>query len=270
MINDRKVSLSITSSKRLPLLKRVLRAFAVFCNDIEDIDDVIFFDDSSSQQEKSEMESLIRELFPTKNIIIEHFYPDSFTDSYRHSRILNRWREVLVETGSNYCFHLEDDYLFVDFFDLETGVHVLNLNDECGYVGYFQSYKKFPQEFQPKIFKINETRFWEWIYKTELPINEHLFIDDVGAIQTLNNNGDFWMMYINWPHFSLRPGIHDVKKLLSIGEFSTNYDTNTMRTELEFAIRWSKKFKTLCHEKFMVINLAWDANQSSYTLNESN
>jgi hypothetical protein len=248
------------------MLKRVLKAFVVFCKDIELIDNIIFFDDSSSVEDKKEMEDLLLQLFPSKNLIIEHFYPDSFTDSYRHSRILNRWREILIETNTDYCFHLEDDYMFVDFFDLNTGVRVLNFNEDCGYVGYFQSYKNFPDEFQPRIFKINDIRFWEWIYIPSLPINENLFQDETGAIQALNGE-DYWMMYINWPHFSLRPGIHDVKKLLTVGEFSVNYDTNTMRTELEFAIRWSKKFKTLCHEKFMVINLAWDESQSSYTLN---
>ena len=204
-----------------------------------------------------------------KKIIIEHFYANSFPDTYRHSRILNRWREILVETNTDYCFHLEDDYLFVDFFDIEDGIRVLNFNDDCAYVSYFQSYKKFPKEYKPKTFYINNICFWEWIYNPELPLNVNLFNDESAAIQSLNGD-DFWMMYINWPHFSLRPGIHNVEKLLSIGEFSTNYDINNMRTELEFAIRWSKKWKTYCHEKFMVINLAWDESQSSYTLNNCN
>lgn len=266
MVGNKKISLSITSCKRLPLLKRVLRAFVVFCEDIDIIDNIIFFDDSSSSEDKKEMELLLSELFPNKKIVIQHFYPNSFPDSYRHSRILNRWREVLVETETDYCFHLEDDYLFVDFFNIEEGLCALREGgDEYAYVGYFQSLKKFPEEYQPK--RIGN--FWEWIYKPELPVNEHLFKDEVGAIQTLNGN-NFWMMYINWPSFSLRPGIHDVKKLLSIGKFSTDYDINSMRTELEFAIRWSKKYKTLCHNKFMVINLAWDDSQSSYTLNNCN
>lgn len=266
MIDGKIISLSITSCKRLPMLKRVLRAFTLFCEDADIIDNIIFFDDSSSEKDKAEMELLLYSLFPAKNIIIEHFYPDSFPDSYRHSRILNRWREVLIETNTDYCFHLEDDYLFVDFFSIDEGLSALaEGGDEYAYVGYFQSLKRFPIEYQPKTIG----NFWEWIYKPELPINEHLFNDEVGAIQSLNGN-DFWMMYINWPSFSLRPGIHVVEKLLSIGEFSTEYDIDNMRTELEFAIRWSKKYKTLCHNKFMVINLAWDESQSSYTLNNCN
>lgn len=269
MINGKIVSLSITSSKRLSMLERVLKAFSVFCNDLHIIDNIIFFDDSSSDEEKKKMESILNVLFPFQKKIIEHFYSDSFPDAYRHSRILNVWREKLIETNTDYCFHLEDDYLFVDFFGLETGIKVLDLQNECGYVGYFQSYKKFPKEHQPNIIEVDNVKFWEWIYKSDIGLNENLFLDEVGAIQSLNGNG-YWMMYINWPHFSLRPGIHNVQKLLSVGEFSTSYDTSVMRTELEFSIRWAKQWKTYCHEKFMVVNLAWDESQSSYTLNNSN
>lgn len=269
MIDNKIISLSITSSKRLPMLERVLKAFTVFCKDLHVIDNIIFFDDSSSDEDKRKMEEMLNVLFPSQNKIITHFYSHTFPDAYRHSRVLNAWREKLVETNTDYCFHLEDDYLFVDFFDLESGIRVLELNDDCGYVGYFQSYKNFPKEYQPKIFEINKTKFWEWVYFPERGLNESLFLDEAGAIQTLNGNG-YWMMYINWPHFSLRPGIHNVQKLLSVGEFSTTYDMSTMRTELEFSIRWAKQWKTYCHEKFMVVNLAWDESQSAYTLNNSN
>ena len=269
MINGKIVSLSITSSRRLPMLERVLKAFSVFCNDLHIIDNIIFFDDSSTEEEKKKMETILNFRFPVQKKIIKHFYPDSFPDAYRHSRILNEWREKLIETNTEYCFHLEDDYMFLDFFDLETGIKVLDTKEECGYVGYFQSYKKFPKEYQPKTFEVNNIKFWEWIYLPEKELNESLFLDEAGAIQTLQGNG-YWMMYINWPHFSLRPGMHNVQKLLSVGEFSTSYDMSTMRTELEFSIRWAKQWKTYCHEKFMVVNLAWDESQSAYTLNNSN
>jgi hypothetical protein len=54
----------------------------------------------------------------------------------------------------------------------------------------------------------------------------------------------------------LRPGVHDVKKFLSIGEFSTDYDINTTSVEFEFALRWVKEYKTLCVKNFHVLNLA--------------
>ena len=84
MYKNKIISLSITSCKRIHLLTRVLKAFTVFCEDFENIDNVIFIDDSSSDEDKVNMEKLLHELFPNKNIIIQHFYQDSFPDNYRH------------------------------------------------------------------------------------------------------------------------------------------------------------------------------------------
>jgi hypothetical protein len=263
MYKNKIISLSITSCKRIHLLTRVLKAFTVFCEDFENIDNVIFIDDSSSDEDKVNMEKILYELFPNKNIIIQHFYQDSFPDNYRHSRVLNHWRDELIRTNTEYCFHLEDDYLFVDFFNISKTIDVLEDHSEYGLVNFSQSYKKFPENIKPKI--IGD--YWEWYYDKNLPLNCNLFMDDVGAIQT--PIPDFWMTYINWPSFSLRPGVHNVNRLLSIGEFSTSYDTENMRTELEFALRWSEKFKSLCHKRFHIINLAMDSSNSAYTINNS-
>lgn len=272
MFKDKRVSLSITSCKRIFLLERVLKAFVVFCSDIDIIDEIIFFDDSSSQSDKLEMEQILNNLFKDKKINIKHFYPNSFEDNYRHSRILNNWREKLIETKTDYCFHLEDDYLFVNFFSIGECIDLLEEYPEYGYVNLSQSWKKFPTEFKPK----EIGNYWEWIYLKDRPINECLFLDEVAAIQTpiveshLVSGKYLWLMYINWPSFSLRPGILNVEKLLSIGEFSTTYDSSNMSVELEFAIRWGEKYKALCNKNFNIINLAIDNSMSAYNINNSN
>ena len=268
MYNGKRVTLTITSSRRWHLLERVLRAFSLFCRDLDIIDDVVFFDDSSTDDEKALMESLLHELFPSKQVYVTNFYPESFTDGYRHSRILNSMRDKLIDTGSGYFFLLEDDYLFMDFFDLVPGLDLMVSEPKCAYVSYYQSMKKFPIGMEPDISEFGRVRFWKWPYDESLPLNCNLFYDDVGSIQTLVPG--FWIMMINWPSFSLRPGIHDTVKFLSIGEFSTDYDPSTMRTELEFSIRWSKKWITYCHERFFVVNLGWDQTNNAYTLNGSN
>lgn len=264
MYNNKKVSLTITSSKRFELLSMVLRGFFTFCEDLSIIDNVIFFDDSSTEEEKTGMVLLLDKFFPNQKKIITNYYADSFNDGYRHSRILNELREKLIETDTDYFFMLEDDYLFVNHFNISETIDLLENHNEYAYVGLSQSYKNFPEGINPKF--IGD--YWEWYFDTNKPINENLFIDDVSAVQTLIPN--LWMSYINWPSFSLRPGTHHVKKFISIGEFSTTYNTDIMRAELEFAIRWSKKYKSLCHKNFHIINLAWDSTNSSYTLNNSN
>lgn len=261
MYNNKNVSLAITSCKRLHMLRRVLKAFKVFCEDLNIIDNIIFFDDSSTDMDKVQMKILLDELFPEQNKIVTHFYKESFNDTYRHARILNNLREKLQETKSDYLFLLEDDYLFVDFFRISENIDLLEQYPEYGYAGFAQSYKKFPEHIKPK--EIGD--YWEWYYDPNQPINCNLFLDESAAIQQLIP--DLWMTYINWPSFTLRPGTHHVERFLSIGEFSTDYDRDNMRTELEFAIRWSKKYKSLFHKRFHIINLGFDSSASAYNLN---
>jgi hypothetical protein len=231
------------------------------------LDDILFFDDSSSPEEKKMMESLLDEIFKEKRVYVTHFLKESFDEGYRHSRILNSVRDKLIETGSGYFMLLEDDYLFVDFFSLLPGIELLSQVPLCAYVSYYQSMKKFPVDQQPEIRNYGGVDFWKWPYREDLPLNCNLFYDDVGSIQTLVPG--FWIMMINWPSFSLRPGVHDTVKFLSIGEFSTDYDPVNTSAELEFSLRWVKKWDAWCHEKFMVVNLGWDQTNNAFTLNGS-
>jgi hypothetical protein len=264
MYNNKKISLAVMSCKRLHFLKRVIKAFSVFCLDTEIIDDIIFFDDSSSDGDKREMEELLNTYFPNTNKIITHFYENSFPDNLRHARVLNTWREKLIETDSDYCFLLEDDYLFVDLFKISEAIDALSLNSSYAYFGYSQSFKKFPEHIKP----VQYENYWEWYYDPNLPLNCNLFYDDVSALQVAQVP-DLWLTYINWPSFSLRPGVHHVKKLLSIGEFSTTFNPNETKVELEFAQRWAVKYKSLCHKRFHIINLGFEPSTSAYTINNS-
>jgi len=265
MHKNKRIAISVTSCKRIHLLRRVLKAFVVFCEDIHLLDEVIFFDDSSSTDEKIQMENLLNELFPNQRKTITHFYPESFPDGYRHARILNSWRDKLIETDTDYTLHLEDDYLFVNHFSLAECVDILEEYEEYGYISLNQSWKNFPPEFKPKVIG----NYWEWIYRKDRPVNDCLFLDEAAAIQ--QPQPDIWLMYINWPSFSLRPGMMHVKKLLSIGEFSTSYDPKSMSVELEFAIRWGERYKSLCSKNFNIINLGFslDLSESAYSMNES-
>ena len=264
MYNNKRISLSITSCKRLNLLKRTLRSFKAFCSDFDIIDDILFFDDSSSNEEKNEMELILNNLFPNQNKIITHFYPDSFEDGYRHARILNVWMDKLIENDIDHCFHLEDDWLFVNFFSIKECVDLIENNNEYAYVGLSQSWRNFPEDLKPK----EIGNYWEWLYLKDRGMNETLFIDEVAAVHSLVDTSidiTLWVGYINWPYFSLRPGLIDVKKTTQIGKFSI-----TDGFELEFAIRWTEKWKSIFSKNFNVINLATNPNMSSYNLNESN
>lgn len=257
---DKKVIIAITSCKRLHLLRRVLYALSVCCEDIDIVDEILFFDDSSSEPEREVMKTLLEQYFPQTSVQRIYFNVDSFPESkknYRHAMVLNVLRNKLIEVGADFYLHLEDDYQYVTSFKLSESIDVLMKHEQYAYVCHYQNYKRFPSHFNIKWVD----NFWEWYYDDKLPLNCSLFKDDIGALQeaTLSPHEyvpGTWIMYINWPHFSLRPGVHDVHKLLTVGEYCTDYDIRNNSVEFEFALRWVKKYKMLCVKSFYILNLA--------------
>ena len=55
----KKVSIVITSCKRFHLLRRTLYALSACCEDIDIVDNILFFDDRSSLEERQEMLRLL-------------------------------------------------------------------------------------------------------------------------------------------------------------------------------------------------------------------
>lgn len=257
---NKKVVIAITSCKRFNLLRRTLYGLSVCCEDIGIVDEILFFDDSSSKYDRIETVELFKKYFPLTYVQNVYFEPDSFPvemKNYRHAMVLNTLRDKLIEVGADYYLHLEDDYQYVTSFKLSESIDALMNSDVYAYVCHYQSWKHFPEEFKIKWVD----NFWEWYYDDKLPVNSVLFADKIGALQeaTLSPHEYVhrtWIMYINWPHFSFRPGVHDVKKLLTLDKFSTNYDIKVTSVEFEFAMRWVQKYKMLCVKNLHVLNLA--------------
>jgi hypothetical protein len=64
--------------------------------------------------------------------------------------------------------------------------------------------------------------------------------------------------------------VHDAKKLLSVGEFSTTYDREKMSVELEFAIRWKDMgYKSMMSKNFTSLHTGQSPELSAYKLNAS-
>ena len=104
--------------------------------------------------------------------------------------------------------------------------------------------------------------YWKWYYRDDLPLLQNLFIDET-MIELYNIPG-FWTYYINWPHFSLRPGVFSVERIESLGNFESEGDVSF---ELEFANKYVTKFHTYIH-KVCICEHIGDMN-SSYDLNNS-
>jgi hypothetical protein len=250
------IGLTITTCKRFDLFEKTIRSFISFCDDTHLIDVVIHYDDSSDINERSRMFSLLNELFPNITIISKRFTHGSFQTNRRHLEIMKVWKEDIKTL--DYVFHLEDDWLFEKPFNLKEPVDILRNNSDIGMIGFSWKKKIFPEDlFKPKIIG----NFWEWYYSDKHSINEPLF-NDVVEEKFYESQG-LWIKYINWPYFGFRPAIHDVKKINELDTFNDNMDS----FELEFAIRFSKRFKSFLHFERVCYHIGGE--NSSYKLNSS-
>jgi len=252
-----KISLTITTCKRFSLFERTINSFYNNCVDRNLISHIIHYDDSSSDFERKEMFTLIKKLFPNVMLTSITFEPSSFDTKKRHLEIMKIWKTNNENFDFDYVFHLEDDWLFQQNFRLLDGISLLTDNNDIALVGYSWEKKIFPPElFTARI--IGD--FWEWYYSEKHKLNESLFLDEV-EIKYLPE-GD-WVNYINWPYFGFRPAIHDIKKLKTIDNF--NGDMHSF--ELEFALRFAKKYKSFFHLERICYHIG--TNNSSYNLNNS-
>jgi hypothetical protein len=251
------ISLTITTCKRYSLFKKTIESFKHYCLDSDLINEIFHYDDSSSIEDRVLMYSNLRSLFPNTIIHSIPFDSTNFSNGRRHMEIMKIWKSNNEKYKLDYVFHLEDDWLFTEFFNLTDSINLLKDNDDIAMVGFSWEKKEFPSElFTPK--EIGD--FWEWYYSDKHEINESLFLDSV-EMKYLPDG--FWVNYINWPYFGFRPAVHDVKKLSKLETFNDNLDS----FELEFAIRFSKMYKSFLHNKRICYHIGDEI--SSYNLNNS-
>ena len=251
------ICLTITTSKRLDLFIKTIESFVKHCNDIELFDTIIHYDDSSSDEDRDKMNSTINNLFSNKLICTRRFNQESFTTKRRHCEIMKIWKNDIESFGFDYVFHLEDDWIFIKDFNISDGIDILKNREDVALIGYSWEKKEFPADvFIPEI--ING--YWEWFYSTKYEINEILWLDIVEMKYLPDGH---WVKMFNWPYFGFRPAIHDIAKLKTLENFNENVDG----FELEFAKRFSQKFKSFLHCNRITYHIGND--NSSYDLNNS-
>lgn len=251
-----KMTLTLTTSKRLKLFVKTIKSFVEMCDDYHIINEIYHYDDSSSYEDRIEMFNLISQLFPKAKIISHYFEPDSFIDKKRHARIMRIWKDNLYFSNNQFLFHLEDDWKFIRKFNLSDTIKILE-SPNVNYVGFSQQLRELPEKYNTEILG----DFWMWIYDKDKPLQDNLFLDSTEMESHPNPN--YWCYFINWPHFSLRPGVHKVSELISMGNFSVD----DVHFELEFALRYSKNFVSFNHVEKIVKHIGDEL--SSYDLNNS-
>lgn len=251
------IALSITSCKRLHYFEKTVSSFYEYCKDSCLLDLILWYDDSSSIEDRLEMMKILLKYFKNKKIISTFFSEKSFDTNKRHKEIMNVWKKDLTHLSLDYVLHTEDDFEYINNFYIEEAIQLLKTNNDVASVGFSQEKRKLPEEFGKLNIKGN---FWEWFYLKNRPLLDGLFLDEV--IMKKHPHPNFWCKFINWPYFGFRPALHDVKKIEKLDGFR-DVDGSF---ELEFAIRFSKLYKSFCHINEICKHIG---HIDSYNLNKS-
>jgi hypothetical protein len=278
------VTLTITSSKRLHLFKQTISSFVEHCQDKLLISKIILFDDSSTEDDRFEMERLVEKYFPDRNI--DFIYFNDIPTKYRHAYIMQHWFTTLK---TNFVFHLEDDWLFLDGFSLRESVDILKDDWSILSVGFAQSLREFTEDYLAlyKAERIRTNRsegilypkqngYWIWPYLPQYPVADLMFDDAVASREGSQDlNTTYWERFLNWPPFGLRPCVIDVVKLQLIGNFNFTFDVDAntpLNMEGSYGKRAYPQFDAIntVIRKVKHIGNIYMNEPSAYDLNNSN
>lgn len=273
------VTLTMTCSKRLHLFKKTLPSFIEYCTDKLLVSKVLIFDDSSTQEDRFEMEKIAESLFPKTNIDFVYF--DEIPTKYRHAYIMRNWLNMVK---TNYVFHLEDDRPMVDTFSLREAIEIIKNDWEIAIVGFAQSIRDFPQEYldlyhsteygkNREIVYSKNNNYWLWPYIETVEIGSNMFLDSVrsaeGSIELSSHFGydmQYWEKFNNYPPFGLQPAVMDINKLRLVGTIDL-----VDKLEASFGKKMYKHFSSVYSLKSKSIHIGgyYFAEKSAYDMNES-
>lgn len=274
------VTLTMTCSKRLHLFKQTLPSFVENCTDIPLISKIILFDDSSSADDRFEMEKLVEGFFP--NVNIDFVYFDNILTKYRHAYIMQHWFDMVK---SNFVFHLEDDWKFIHNFSLKKSIELLKNDWNVMSVTFAQSLREFPSDYielykatdfgrDKEILYPKDTNYWIWPFVDTKNIGDLMFYDTVRCREgSTDYNCNYWEYFINYPPFGFQPGVIDVTKLKMIGNFDIHETENNTPINIEgsHGMKVYKHFYAVCSLKRKVVHIGSNylGQSSAYDLNQS-
>ena len=267
------VTLTMTCSKRLHLFKKTLPSFIEYCNDLIFVSKVLIFDDSSTLEDRHEMERVAESLFPKTNIDFVYF--DDMPTKYRHAYIMQHWLRMIK---TNFVFHLEDDRVLVDNFSLSDAIKVIKDDAKIFSVGFSQTLREFPEEYlveyrstehgkNKEIIYSKNPNYWVWPYVETREIGASMFYDAVRSREGSEEmNFDYWEMFVNYPPFGLQPSVMDVNKLRSVGNFEL-----VDKLEGSYGLRLYKHFDGVCTMKSKQLHVGsmYHSEKSAYDMNQS-
>lgn len=266
ILKNQEVTLTMTCCKRIHLFRKTIKSFYENCLDKNLIAEILIYDDSSTIEDRFEMEKLVTHLFPKTNVRFVYF--NEIPTKYRHAYIMQHWYK---DVNTNFVFHLEDDRMMTKSFYLFEMMDILKRDDEVGIVNTAQTKRDFPKDLIEKHdFKIQYDKninYWIWPYVKGMECGAILFYDTVRCEEGSKEYGfPYYEQFINYAGFCLQPCMMDMKKIRTIEKFRLND-----KLEADFGIRYSEKYITICHNESKSLHLGapWFQEKSAYEMNES-
>tara|TARA_B100001059_G_C17736653_1_gene529229 strand:+ start:96 stop:866 length:771 start_codon:yes stop_codon:yes gene_type:complete len=145
------VTVVITSCGRPKHLEEMLISFQMF--NTYDISKVILVEDAGCYESKKIAESII-----PKDMLHIIFHE-------KNKGQMTSIDEAYAEVKTEYIFHIEEDWLFIDYSFIETSLEIINLDSSIGYVCLrpLQDYSMFKfEDSECKNFKLFKKRNLIW------------------------------------------------------------------------------------------------------------
>lgn len=214
-----RVTLTITSCKRLDLFKKTVNSFINCCTDVHIISRWVCVDDNSDEQDRREMKKL---------------YP--FFDFYwktpqekGHPQSMNILRS---KVDTPYIFHLEDDWLFISRRDyLSDALEVLGEDGRVKQCLINRGYAERQNDIDivGGAYKVASSGLRYFVH--EMPSNA-----EEKAAWALKHGTN--VKHCNyWPHYSFRPSLFSARVWKELGEF----DEGVSHFERDYSIRYARR-----------------------------
>ena len=238
-VDDKKISFSVTTCKRLDLFIRTMNSFINCCQDILLIDEYICVDDNSTEKDREEM----KKLYPFFKWIFKT------PEQKGHVESMNM---IIQNVKTDYLIHLEDDWLFLvkDNY-ITNGLEILNqttINALCkipedrniskktiGQVVFNKNYTELPEN------EVEGGYLCETQNKVNYLIHEHYNTQTEKELYEKHFK-KYKRNCIYWPHYSLQPSILKTEIFKKVG----NFTKNATFFEREFAERYYRNNFMTC------------------------
>ncbi|MEO6327228.1 MAG: glycosyltransferase family 25 protein, partial [Thermoanaerobaculia bacterium] len=213
-----RVTLTITTCKRLELFVKTMSSFLNCCEDIDAIGRFICVDDGSSEQDRRRM----AELYP----FFEFVFKDAADKG--HAKSMNA---LVGRVESPFFIHLEDDWhFFVKDRYVEKAVAILEDDPKLEQVLFNRNYGETLSCRGIRGGTVKRTRAEGLRYR----IHEHAVPGTSEYLELAPRDGpsNTW-----WPHYSLRPSLSRTASIREIGA----YDPAADHFELSFARAYAER-----------------------------